>query len=216
MQGLAARCLSNLLPDQEYFAAVTTVDVAGNSEPAVTTLRIFLESQIPPPVTPTIASTGIDSAHLDWSGYDTSALVGMAGFRVFAQTAPFTDVSGLTPLAELPATTKEYDLSGLDRSQSHYLAVVALNIHDGFDPAVTPVVWSDPLAGSLRVDLAIGGPSAVVPILGDLTIEDGATLTIAPGTTLRFADGTGIEVLDGRIVANGTDMRADPFHLGCR
>jgi hypothetical protein len=202
---------SNLLPDREYFAAVTAVDVAGNANPAVTTVRIFLESQVPPPVTPLLTTTGIDSIRLDWTAYDTTSLVGLAGFKIYAETSPFNSVTGLTPVAQVPAATKVQDLTSLNRSQTHYFAVVGYNGLGQLNPAVTPLTWTDPLAGELRTNLNIGGSAAVIPIHGNLTIEDGATLTIAPGTTLRFADGTGITVLDGRIVANGTDLL--PIHF---
>ena len=153
----------------------------------------------------------MDSAHLDWSAYDSSALVGFAGFRVFASSTPLTDITGLTPLAELPTSANIYDLTGLDRTQAHYFAVVGYNLLNQFNPAVTAVMWSDPLAGTLRGDLAIGGATAVIPVFANLVIDGGATLTIAPGSTLRFADGTGIEVRNGRILANGTDML--PIHF---
>ncbi len=209
--GARSNVFSGLLPDHEYFAAVTAVDVAGNSDPAVSAVRIFLRSQTPPPVTPLLTTTGVDSAHLDWSAYDTSALVGFAGFRVFAASTPLTDITGLTPLAGLPASANSYDLTGLDRTQTHYFAVIGYNVLNQFNPSVTAVMWSDPLAGTLRGDLAIGGAAAVIPVFANLVIDGGATLTIAPGSTLRFADGTGIEVRNGRILANGTDLL--PIHF---
>ncbi|MBN8456246.1 MAG: VCBS repeat-containing protein [Verrucomicrobia bacterium] len=202
---------NNLLPDHEYFAAVTAVDVAGNASNTVTTVRIFLESQVPPPVVPLLTTTGLDAARLDWNAYDTSSLVGLAGFKVYSSITEFTDVTGLTPVATLPATTKTHDLTGLDRTQTHYLAVVGYNGLGQLNPAVTPVVWSDPLSGTLRTNLTIGGASAIIPIHADLAIDDGAVLTLSPGTTLRFADGVGLEVLNGRIVANGTDLL--PIHF---
>lgn len=201
----------SLLPDHEYFAAVAAVDVAGNATEAVTTVRIFLESQIPPPVTPLLTTTGLDAVRLDWTAYDTSSLVGLAGFKVYSSTTGFTDVTGMTPVAQLPATGKVHDLTGLDRTQTYHFAVVGYNGLGQINPAVTPLTWSDPLSGTLRTNLSIGGASATIPVLADLALEDGAVLTIAPGTTLRFADGVGLDVLNGRIVANGTDLL--PIHF---
>ncbi|GAA5115391.1 hypothetical protein GCM10023212_00010 [Luteolibacter yonseiensis] len=202
---------AGLVPDREYFAAVTAVDVAGNSSLAVTPVRIVLQSEVPPPVTPVLTTTGLDSVRLDWSTYDTSTLVGLSRFKVFVQNTPFTTVSGLTPVGDVGASTKTFDVGSLNRTQTYYLAVVAYNGLGQFNPAVAPLSWTDPLAGTLRANLSIGGPTAVIPIHADLILQDGAVLTIAPGTTLRFASGTGIEVLNGKIVANGTDLL--PIHF---
>lgn len=67
--GSAARSyiFNGLVPDQDYYAAVVALDLAGNSEPAVTPLVFRLETQLPPAVNPLLQRPGIASARLDWS-----------------------------------------------------------------------------------------------------------------------------------------------------
>lgn len=203
---------TGLQPDTQYYAAITAVDVAGNSDPAVTTLPILMESTVPPPVSFVLTSPTPESARLDWNAYNTAALIGFQGWRVFMQETPFADVTGLTPVAQLAANVKTHDLAGLDRSKTYHIAVVGYNRLDEFNPAVTTQAWTDPLAGQITANLTIGsaGADEVVEVLQSMIVRPGATLTVLPGTTLKFAPGTGLTI-EGALVAEGTPLRPVNF-----
>lgn len=203
---------TGLQPDTSYYAAVAAVDTAGNSAPAVTAVPILLASTLPPPVALTLTAPTPQSARLDWSAYDTTALIGFQGWRVYVEEAPFTDVSALTPVVQLAAGVKVHQLDGLDRSKTYHIAVVGYNRLDEFNPAVTPQVWSDPLAGQITSDLTLGAVDAdlTLDVLQSMVVKPGATLTVRPGTTLRFAAGTGLTI-EGDLVAEGTPLR--PIHF---
>jgi hypothetical protein len=191
--------------DKDYYAAIVAVDQAGNAEAQVTSLSFSIDSEVPPPVSVSLQRDAPDSALLDWSGYNRSALVGFAGFRVYRSTSDFSDVSAMTPVATLPADATNYRTASLDRTMSYHFAVVGFNRLDEIDPAVTTVEWTDPLAGVIDSDLSFGGDGQRnIDVLQSIVLRGGATLTIRPGTTLRFAPGTGIAVENGKLDAVGT------------
>ncbi len=194
---------TGLEPDTDYYAAIIAVDAAGNITPTVTPLSFRLATVLPPPVNPTLARPSITSARLDWAAYDRT-LIGLEGFRIYRSTTPFTTVDVLTPVAEVDRNTTQYLFEGLDRLDDHHFAVVAFNRNDEQVDEVTPVLWQDPLRGTLAESFTIGGEEEVILIHGDLVLSGGATLTILPGTTLAFAPGTGLSVQDGILVADGS------------
>jgi hypothetical protein len=196
-----------------YEVAIVAMDDVGNITSAVESVPILINRAIPAPVTPAVGpGADPDTAVLDWSGYDTGGQCGFAGFRVYRETAPFDDVTGLTPLQTLGAEARSLSISGLDRGSDYWFAVVGVNDADALDPAVTAVRWSDPYAGDIRTDTTIGGgDEQALTIAETMIVRDGATLTLMPGTTLYFAAGTGIEVIDGRLMAEGSAL--DPIRL---
>ena len=198
--------------DTDYFVAIVPTDVAGNAESSVTPLTVRIDSTLPPAVSVQLLPDESDRALLDWSGYSTAALIGFEGFRVYRETTPFADVSGLSPIATLDASAHQYRSDALDRSTTFYYAVVGYNRLDAQNPAVTAVQWSDPLAGNLSTDQTFGGPDEpIIDILSPLTITNGATLTVLPGTQLRFASGASLTVNAGRLLAVGTAF--DPIRF---
>ncbi len=200
---------SGLQPDTQYYAAVAAVDVAGNSDPAVTALPIFLDSTVPPPVGFILTSPAPERARLDWNAYSTSSLIGFQGWRVYAQQTAFTDVTGLTPVAQLGAEVKQHELTGLDRTKTYHIAVVGYNRLNEFNPAVTTQTWTDPLAGQITSDLTLGAADVnqTVEVLQPMVVKPGATLTILPGTTVKFGAGAGLTI-EGALVAEGTPLRS--------
>ncbi|KAF0094832.1 MAG: fibronectin type III domain-containing protein [Puniceicoccaceae bacterium 5H] len=205
--GVSAHIFTGLELDTPYYAAVVAVDQAGNFGPAVSTVSFTLASDVPPPVTVTTSDYTPDGFTLDWSGYDTSALFGFAGFHVYRAESDFSDVSALTPVATLAPGEDSYTVSGLDRTQDFYFAVVGFNRLDEQNPNVTTVSWSDPLSGAVTADRSFGGAGVTVEVLQPVTVQNGATLTIEPGTTLYFAPGAGIAVQDGVLDAAGTALQ---------
>jgi hypothetical protein len=213
--GPSARALrlAGLDFDVPYQVAIVAMDDLGNITNVVDSVPISIDRVIPAAVLPTVGpGNDPDTAVLDWSSYDSSSQCGFAGFRVYRETAPFDDVTGLTPIQTLAPETRDLHVEGLDRDSDYWFAVVGINGADEFDSSVTAVRWSDPYAGDIRTDTTIGaGEQRELAIAETMQVRDGATLTIEPGTRLYFAAGTGIEVIDGRLLALGTAL--DPIRL---
>ncbi|MHB8519117.1 MAG: FG-GAP-like repeat-containing protein [Limisphaerales bacterium] len=201
---------SGLTLDQPYYAAVAAVDNAGNRSPAVTPLAFTLSSTVPPPVPVQVTAAGPSSAMVSWNSYDTSALLGFAGFQLYYEASNFTSAAGHTAKQTLGADTRSVQIDNLDRTKTYYFAVVGFNGKNAFNSNVTTATWSDPFAGNLAVSLTIGGAGqSVVDILHSVTVVNDAVVTIPAGTTLRFAPGAGLIVQQGAINANGTPL--DPI-----
>lgn len=212
--GKAARSFtfSNLQPDTDYHVAVAAVDAAGNADSALESLLVRLESDLPPPVTISLTNVDLSGVRLSWPSYPKNGLVGFAGFRVFVSDAPFTSVAGMTPVAELGAAASMFEHLNLDRTREYHFAVVGFNRIGEFDPAVTSVRWSDPLAGAIAGDLEVGGDGETEIVVHEsLVVTNGARLTVQPGTTLRFVDGAGLTVENGALIAEGTAIA--PIHF---
>ncbi|MGD8912254.1 MAG: fibronectin type III domain-containing protein, partial [Candidatus Thiodiazotropha sp.] len=106
----------------------TARDRAGNvSDPVVA--EVTYENIEPGPVTPTVNDLQDgQSLSLDWSSYDEAANGGdIASYAVYIETAPFTEVMGLTPVATLPSATRQYTAQGLEVNQVYYLGVLAID-----------------------------------------------------------------------------------------
>ncbi|MCL5096184.1 MAG: hypothetical protein M1608_01350, partial [Candidatus Omnitrophica bacterium] len=201
--GSRAYTYQGLTLDRPYYAAVVAVDSAGNSSPTVTPFRFTLPSMVPPPVTVQVAAAGPSSAVVSWPGYNTSTLLGFAGFRLYYESADFTSVTGLAAKQTLEPSARSIQINDLDRTKAYYFAVVGFNGNNNFNPNVTAAAWSDPIAGNISVNMSLGGPGQeTVDVLHSITIVNNAVLTLLPGTTLRFAPGAGLTVQQGSINAN--------------
>ena len=205
--------IGNIAEETHYYVAVVAVDSVGNKIMDVTPQDIFIGTVIPQPVVIQVSpGDDPDTAYVFWDNYDISGLCGLAGFNIYFQNSDFTSVNGLTPNATVDAGIQNYLIQGLDRSQTYYIAVVALNSSGGFNPDVTTVFWSDPYAGDISEDMAIGdGEQKEIEIYQFMTVNSGATLTVMPGTSLKFAPSAGIEVQSGALVVQGTAL--DPVIL---
>ena len=199
---------TGLTPDTDYFVAMGAFDVAGNGSSTVTTLAVFLDSDLPPVVPFTVTATGPDTALVDWSAFDATGLVGFEGFQVFAEISTFDDVAALTPVGTFGAGDSSVELDGLDRGEAYSIAVVGFNRLGERDTAVVAQTWVDPLRGTVTQDLSVGTPGGTetVDVFEDVVISGGATLTIRPGTTMRFATGTSLTIEDGILDAQGTEL----------
>ena len=196
--------------DRSYFVAVAAVDVAGNSTPSVTTLPFSLPSAVPPPVTVAVAAPSASSATVSWNSYDTTYLLGFAGFRLYYETSNFTSIASLTPKQTLGTGIRSVTVNGLDRTKTNYFAVVGFNGNNAFNPAVTTAAWRDPYAGLITTSLTLGGSGQTnLDILQSITVVSNAVVTIPAGTTLKFAPGVAFTVQQGSVVANGTAL--DPI-----
>ena len=205
--GASSFQFSGLSLDTPYYVAIQAYDVAGNASTNVTALPIFLPSTIPPPVAIQQTPGGRSTASLSWSSYNTASLFGFSGFRVYYGTANFTTVAGLVPAATLGPSANSFQVSGLNRTNTYYFAVVGFNDTNGFNPNVTTATWSDPYSGNITANTSIGGAGqSVVNIYHSMVVLNNATLTIQPGTTLLFAPGTSLTVQQGSLAANGTAL----------
>jgi hypothetical protein len=209
--GSRSYTLSGLALDTHYYVAVQALDQAGNGSP-LTVLPFLLPTSLPQPVS--VQSTPVDgsAALLSWTSYNTSTLLGFAGFQVYVASSNFSSVAGLVPVTNLSAGTRSYQVNGLDRTKAYYFAVVGFNGTNGFNPNVTAASWSDPYAGNIVQNISIGvnGPSEV-NIYQSMVVASNATVTIQPGTTLLFAPGTSLTVQQGTLVANGTALAPITF-----
>ncbi|MGH7952409.1 MAG: beta strand repeat-containing protein, partial [Limisphaerales bacterium] len=205
--GARSYLFTGLSLDRPYYAVAVAVDVAGNSSPLVTPLSFTLASAVPPPVPVQVTAVGDSSALVSWNSYDTSRLLGFAGFQLYYETSAFTSVSSLTPKQTLAVGANSVQIDNLDRTKTYYFAVVGYNVNNGFNPNVTTASWSDPYAGNISVNTTLGGSGqSVVDILHSITVVNNAILTITAGTTLRFAPGTSLTVQQGALFANGTPL----------
>ncbi|NYZ66260.1 fibronectin type III domain-containing protein, partial [Endozoicomonas sp. SM1973] len=103
-------------------------DKANNfSEPTNITIRF--DDQAPGKVVASVNGEGSGTvAVVDWQGYDVAANGNdIAQYHIYLSDQPFTSVAGLTPLAKLPATQKQYQLTGLQRNKTVYVAVIAVD-----------------------------------------------------------------------------------------
>ncbi|HWQ91206.1 MAG TPA: fibronectin type III domain-containing protein, partial [Clostridia bacterium] len=118
----------NLAVDRAYYAAIASVDNAGNSTATVTPFAFNLQSTIPMPVSLQVAASGADSATVSWNGYNTASLIGFAGFRLYYETTNFSSVAGLTVRQTLGVAARSVEIPNLDRSKTYYFAVVGQNV----------------------------------------------------------------------------------------
>jgi hypothetical protein len=204
--------VGSLALDTEYYLAVAAIDRVGNFTPAVTSQRVFIAQPVPPLPSITVSPGGDpDKAIVSWGGYDSS-ICGFTGFKVYVQTSPFNSVAGLTAAAVLNASARQFALTGLDRSRTYYIAVIAVNSAGAYIDTGNSAAWSDPYANDITTNLTIGGGEAKeIAIYSTMTVKSSATLTIQPGTTLTFAPGTGITVEGGKLLAQGTALKPITF-----
>ncbi len=128
------------LTEGDNALSFTARDRAGNeSEPVVRTVRY--DNDAPGPVSPRAVNvgdgTGVD---LEWSGYD-ERLEGddIAEYRIYQGANAFDTVAEGALIARVEAGTKRYRVTGLERGQQYYFAVVAVDRTDNALIAVTAV-----------------------------------------------------------------------------
>ncbi len=187
--------------DTDYFVTVVPVDTVGNAVTGVSPLTIRIGSTVPPAVVFNVEATSTNAARLAWT-YDPSGLLGFAGFKVYRSSSPFTSLSGLTPIAALPSTARQFAESGLDRAQTHHYVVVGYNRLDQSLTNVTSKPWTDPLSGTLLTNFTATDPLLI--ITQPLTIGGGATFSVPAGTVIAFGPGASLTVESGRLIAEGT------------
>ena len=81
---------------------------------------------------------------LDWTGFDESLHGDVTGYRIYAEPAVFTSVTGLSAVNTIDAGTFTTTVTGLDRNTPYWFAVIAVdtagNAMDEATPATTTPV----------------------------------------------------------------------------
>lgn len=142
------------------------------------------------------------TADLDWSIYDETTQVDVAGYHVYyAPTTEFTSTAGLTSVATVAAGTKSYQVTGLVPNKTYWFAVVP------FDEV--PNEHTDVVARKLITrDISAPTISGMIP-------APGAT-DVARDTTISFyLDDPGIGVdrqtLQVDLTQNGNPIDHNAF-----
>ncbi len=129
----------NLVSGQNQFAIVAR-DRAGNHSPEVGVNIIF--DDIPPPPVNTLTLNGQGdgtTVYLNWSGYDEAGHGDIEFYRIYVESANFSDVSGLTPHSTTAAGHFSATVHNLSRSTTYYFAVIAVDAMGNAQTTVTPV-----------------------------------------------------------------------------
>ncbi len=176
---------------------IKTVDVDGNvSDGALAIAVTWLPN---PAVQGSEAFSG--RVRLDWAGAAPADLV--AAYALYAESSPFTDVSGLAPRLVVPAGTNSASVTGLTNGATYYLAVATVNIAGGTDPAVVPITATpqDDNEGPVISALAYDGGA----------FADGITLSQPAPWTLTVTDPSGIGTVEFFVddVLVGADTRGE-------
>ena len=128
------------LQSGENLFSFVAEDRSGNQSESVLVEIVY--NDIPPLPVTTLTADGEGTGttvHLCWAGYDETAHGDIASYRVYYETSGFTDVSGLTARATLPVGTSAYTAQNLNRGQTYWFAVVAVDAAGNGLTAVTPI-----------------------------------------------------------------------------
>ncbi len=118
-------------------------DRAGNRSADVGIEITF--DDIPPPPVDTLTLNGRGdgtTVYLNWSGYNEAGHGDVAFYRVYVETAAFSDVSGLTPHSTAPAGHFTATVQKLSRGTAYWVAVVAVDVMGNSHPTANPVTGS--------------------------------------------------------------------------
>ncbi len=136
------------LPEGLIYWRVSALDAAGN-ESAVSAASSFTEDRTAPPA--------VSNLRVDWSSPGVvviwasfpPAVTDIASLRVYRADAPFSDITGRTPLATLSdPTAVRFDDAGAAHGVMHYYAVTAVD-RAGNEQATAISVPTPPPGGDL-------------------------------------------------------------------
>lgn len=140
-----------------YFWQIVSSDAHGAETPGA--IWQFRVRDDPPRVT-TLTADGQADGHtvaLDWSGYDETVHGNIDHYRIYAQSASFFDVTGLTAVDTVPAGQFSAQVTALTTGAAYWLAVVAVDPYGNHQTGVTAVsaVPQDVIAPGEVSDLAV-------------------------------------------------------------
>ena len=130
---------------REVVSREMSIFVGGESEPPykeVVSREVSLvvsTPQVPARVTPlTVTPSPLgDTVALSWTGYNEWVERDVARYDIYLSTRPFTNISGMTRYAIVPAETRAITLTNLPVWEDRFFAVVAVDAAGGFDPEVS-------------------------------------------------------------------------------
>ncbi len=182
--------LQGLSPSSVYTARVTTLDGSLNESDGIS-LSVATWYQNPSGVT----AVSLDAAaEVSW---DTSLPAnGVAEYRVYTETTPFTSTSGLTPKATV--TSPHTTITGLTNGTTYYIAVTTVNISGGTDPSVTTV--------TVVPQGDIVGPVLTNPRLAGAPLLSGTIVTGDSLVEVTATDDSGVSRVDFAIEDSGLNL----------
>jgi len=168
----AAYVLSPELVSREFSIHVENGTSVPQGQLVSREYSVVVVSTAPPPAITGLAvsvSAEGDSATLDWSSYNQYAVGDILGFDVYySSVAPFSNVTGMTPLRRVPGGTSSVVLTGLARFTDHYFAVVPVDGLEQFVPEVryaAGYVLSPQLVSREFSVFIENGPAELIPQL---------------------------------------------------
>ena len=105
------------------------------------TVQKVVDTQAPAPVVDlTVSEFGDErnDVRLSWYNYDEKGQGDVVEYRIYMETEHFTDVSGMTPEATEPHGTTNHFFYELDRGQTYYIAITAVDEVPHENTSVTP------------------------------------------------------------------------------
>ncbi len=126
--------------DTRYYWRVVARDLRGAAVEGP--LWHFVTQPAPPPAVRRLKADGRGdgtTVHLDWRAYDEAAAGDVAFYRIFVQTSPFSDITGLEVAATVPAGTRDAAVGGLLRNTEYWFAAVPVNRKGFFAGRVSAV-----------------------------------------------------------------------------
>lgn len=181
---------TGLAPGSSWPFRITTVDVFGN-ESAGNFLNAATWLANPANLTLTLRNGQVVA---QWDTPQPAALV--AFYRVYRETAAFTDTSALTPAATLLAN--EFVLGDLATVQDQWIAVTAANPLGDSDPAVVAIQASKQ-GQTIDFPQPTPGP-APLPLIASASSGLPVGFAASPAATARVIDNGGspaLEILRG-------------------
>ncbi len=148
---IVSREVSIIVPDAAVPAPVTGIGSGFTSVTSVTRYRAL---------------------DLDWSTYNELLQNDVVRYRVYVDTGFFTDVTGVTPFAFVPAGTQKATITVPAGNQIYYSAIVAEDALGHFNPIVASVS-----AQSSATELWIPNQDSVT--YGGVVLPDGGTIRAA-------------------------------------
>ena len=129
----------NLASGQNQFTFISR-DRAGNQSEGISADILF--DDIPPPPVNTLTLNGQGdgtTVDLNWSGYDETGHGDIAFYRIYAEAAAFSNVSGLTPRSTTAAGHFSVTVQNLARNTTIWFAVIAVDAMGNAQSTVNPV-----------------------------------------------------------------------------
>ena len=129
----------NLASGSNSFTFVAK-DRAGNQSTGVI-VEIVYDDIAPQPVDTLTVDGQSDGTiiYLNWTGYDEGLHGDIDFYRIYVETATFSDVSALTPQATVNAGNFSYTVQNLTKGTTYWFAVIAVDVRGNAHTTATPV-----------------------------------------------------------------------------